>query len=612
MITTKELRNKYFEFFKSKEHKLISSASLIPENDPTVLFTTAGMHPLVTYLMGEKHAQGKRIVNVQKCVRTGDIDEVGDTTHLTFFEMLGNWSLGDYFKEDSIPWSWEFLTDKKWLNIDPARLYITVYDGDEDVAFDKESIELWKQCFKKVGIDAQVASDKETQPSPQPPPLKGGGVRIFPLGKEDNWWGPAGKTGPCGPDTEIFYDTEKDFCGLNCKPGCGCGKYVEIWNNVFMEYNKKEDGLYKPLMKKNVDTGMGLERTVAILNGNDSVFEVDTMRPILDKVLELSNQENKQSERIIADHIRSAVMIISDGITPSNLDQGYVVRKLIRRAVRHARLIGIQDIFCSKLANVVIDIMSEHYSDLLDKKDNIMSEFDKEEEKFTKTLERGLKRFKELVSQESMSDQVVSGKDAFDLFQSYGFPLEMTKELAKENNLNVDEKEFYEEFNKHQDLSRTASQGKFKGGLADNSEQTTKYHTTAHLLLSGLRKVLGSSVEQKGANITSERIRFDFSYGEKMTEEQKQEVEEFVNNAIESNYKVECEEMSLQDAKAHGAVGVFDSKYGNKVKVYTIGDISKEICGGPHVEKTGNMGKFKIIKEQSASAGVRRIKAILE
>jgi len=615
MITAKELRKKYFEFFESKGHKLIPSASLIPENDPTVLFTTAGMHPLVPYLMGEKHPQGKRIVNVQKCIRTGDIDDVGDSTHLTFFEMLGNWSLGDYFKENSIPWSWEFLI--KELKIDPEKLYITVYEGDKDVPRDEESIGLWKKCFDEVGIEAVVDGGLEDSDDKLPADMP----RIFPLGREDNWWGPAGKTGPCGPDSEMFYDVGKDACSDECKPGCGCGKYVEIWNNVFMEYNKKDDGTYEPLSQKNVDTGMGVERTVTILNGEDSVFEVDTVRPILDKIISLtpdpvlrrgSGGDDEDSVRIISDHIRSSVMIISDGAVPSNLDQGYVVRKLIRRAIRHARLIGIKDMFTSKIAQIAIDVMSDQYPEVSDKKDEIISQLEQEEEKFTKTLERGLKRFKDLVSSEAMSDQIISGKDAFDLFQSYGFPLEMTQELAKENNLNVDAKGFYEEFNKHQDLSRTATEGKFKGGLADDSEATKKYHTTAHLMLAGLRKVLGDHVQQKGSNITSERIRFDFSHPQKTTDDEIKQVEDFVNNAIESGYEVECEEMDVDTAKEKGAVGVFDSKYGDKVKVYTIGDISKEICGGPHVDNTANMGKFNIIKEKASSAGVRRIKAILE
>jgi len=615
MITAKELRKKYFEFFESKGHKLIPSASLIPENDPTVLFTTAGMHPLVPYLMGEKHPQGKRIVNVQKCIRTGDIDDVGDSTHLTFFEMLGNWSLGDYFKENSIPWSWEFLI--KELKIDPEKLYITVYEGDKDVPRDEESIGLWKKCFDEVGIEAVVDGGLEDSDDKLPADMP----RIFPLGREDNWWGPADKTGPCGPDSEMFYDVGKESCGNDCKPGCGCGKYLEIWNNVFMEYNKKDDGTYEPLSQKNVDTGMGVERTVTILNGEDSVFEVDTVRPILDKIISLtphpvlrrgSGGDDEDSVRIISDHIRSSVMIISDGAVPSNLDQGYVVRKLIRRAIRHARLIGIKDMFTSKIAQIAIDVMSDQYPEVSDKKDEIISQLEQEEEKFTKTLERGLKRFKDLVSSEAMSDQIISGKDAFDLFQSYGFPLEMTQELAKENNLNVDAKGFYEEFNKHQDLSRTATEGKFKGGLADDSEATKKYHTTAHLMLAGLRKVLGDHVQQKGSNITSERIRFDFSHPQKTTDDEIKQVEDFVNNAIESGYEVECEEMDVDTAKEKGAVGVFDSKYGDKVKVYTIGDISKEICGGPHVDNTANMGKFNIIKEKASSAGVRRIKAILE
>ena len=607
-MTSKELRKKYFDFFKKKGHALIDSASLIPENDPTVLFTTAGMHPLIPYLMGEKHPQGKRIVNVQKCVRTGDIDGVGDTTHNTFFEMLGNWSLGDYFKKESIPWSWEFLIDE--LGVDPQKLYVTVYEGDEEVPKDEESIKLWQECFKKADIDAQVADDDakvadDKLPADMP--------RIFPLGREDNWWGPAGKTGPCGPDSEMFYDVGKDSCGGNCKPGCSCGKYVEIWNNVFMEYNKKEDGTYEPLSQKNVDTGMGVERTVTILNNEDCVFEMDTLKPIMEKVRKLSAEQSDQSERVVCDHIRSAVMIISDGAMPSNLDQGYVARKLIRRAIRHARLIGIQDMFCSKVAQIAIDVMSDQYPQVKDKKDDIVRELDQEEEKFTKALKKGIEKMQDIcVKLNKKYTNVVDADTTLKIEQSYGMPFEIQEEYFKEKGLDVQTEEHEKGRKKHQELSRTATEGRFKGGLADNSEATTKYHTAAHLALAGLRKVLGDHVQQKGSNITSERLRFDFSHGKKMTDQQISDVEKFVNDAIKADYKVSVEEMTVDEANKQGAVGVFEQKYGDKVKVYKIAEVSNEICGGPHVENTGVIGKFKVAKEKSASAGVRRIRAILE
>ncbi|MDZ4221637.1 MAG: alanine--tRNA ligase [Patescibacteria group bacterium] len=597
MITARELRDKYFEFFKGKKHSIIASASLVPENDPTVLFTTAGMHPLVPYLMGEKHPGGARLANAQKCVRTGDIEEVGDSTHLTFFEMLGNWSLGDYFKKESIAWSWEFLVDKKWLAISPEKLYITVYEGEDMVPKDEESIKLWQERFSSAGIEAKE------------------GERIFPLGREDNWWGPAGNTGPCGPDTEIFYDTAKDACGDACKPGCGCGKYVEIWNNVFMEYNKQADGSYVPLAQKNVDTGMGVERTVAVLNGMESVFEVDTLAPLIKKLESLSGRpyaENEGSFRIIADHVRAAVMMISDGVAPSNIERGYVLRRLIRRAVRHGRLLGIKSAFLGELAKEVFLMYGTVYESIRANHDTIVSVLGSDEEKFAKTLAQGMKKFNDLVASEKARDRVIDAKDAFDLFQSYGFPLEMTQELAHEHGLDVDEKGFWLEFEKHQELSRTASAGKFKGGLADHGEAAVKYHTATHLLHAALRQILGEHAVQKGSNITAERLRFDFTHPEKMADEEIRKVEDFVNSAIKADLAVSVKEMSVQEAKDAGAMGLFEGKYGDKVKVYSIGDISREICGGPHVEHTGVLGTFKIAKEQSASAGVRRIKAVLE
>ncbi|MBI2050750.1 MAG: alanine--tRNA ligase [Parcubacteria group bacterium] len=606
MITASELREKYFAFFKEKGHSIIPSAPLVPENDPTVLFTTAGMHPLVPYLLGEKHPAGKRLTNVQKCVRTGDIDEVGDATHLTFFEMLGNWSLGDYFKKESISWSWEFLTDVKWLGIDPGKLFITVYEGDLEVPKDDESIKIWQGEFQSVGIDASV------------------GERIFLLGRYDNWWGPAGKIGPCGPDTEIFFDTGKEACGQNCQPGCNCGKYVEIWNNVFMEYNKRSDGSYVPLAQKNVDTGMGVERTVAVLNGQDSVFEMDTFAPIIEKIRSLKPSESPPdpllskgggstvSERIIADHVRAAAVMISDGVTPSNIEHGYVLRRLIRRAIRHSRLLGIKGAFLGDLAQEVFRVYDGVYESIRTNHDRIVSALGTEEDKFAKTLSKGLAKFSDLVASEKAQDRTINAKDAFDLFQSYGFPLEITQELAREHNLGVDEKGFYEEFNKHQELSRTASSGKFKGGLADHGETAVKYHTATHLLHAGLHHILGEHAVQKGSNITAERLRFDFVHPQKMTAEEIKKVEGWVNDAIKKDYPVSCEEMSVKEAKAQGAMGLFEGKYAGKVKVYSIGDVSKEICGGPHVEHTGVLGTFRITKEESASSGVRRIRAVLE
>ncbi len=614
MITSKELREKYFEFFKDKGHALIPSASLVPENDPTVLYTTAGMHPLVPYLLGEKHPGGKRLVNAQKCIRTGDIDEVGDATHLTFFEMLGNWSLGDYFKKEMIPWSWEFLTDKKWIGIEPERIFVSVYKGDDNIPKDEESIELWQKQFEKAGIRA-----KENE-------------RIFPLGIEDNWWGPAGETGPCGPDTEMFFDTKKPKCGLSCKPGCSCGKYVEIWNDVFMEYNKRQDGSYEKLGQKNVDTGMGLERTLAVFGNCESVFETELFVPIIKKIREISKKDHnhlssteKISERIVADHVKAAVFIISDGVNPSNIERGYILRRLIRRAIRHGLLIGSSGFSISVIAEEVFKIYGDAYLSLLENKKTIIEILAEEEEKFAKTLSRGIKRFNELIASEKAQDRIINSKDAFDLFQSFGFPIEMTKEMALENGLGLDEAGFYSELKKHQDLSRNKSGIKFKGGLADNSEITTKYHTATHLLHSALREVLGSHVGQKGSNINSDRLRFDFSHPEKMTDEELKKVEDLVNSSIKKDYKISFEEMTPKEAKDKGAVGLFDEKYSDKIKMYSVGDssksqsagegsecFSKEICGGPHAKSTGDLGKFKIIKEQSASAGVRRIKAVLE
>ncbi|MFH1662085.1 MAG: alanine--tRNA ligase [Candidatus Falkowbacteria bacterium] len=591
-MTSKELRKKFLDFFHEKGHAIIPSASLIPENDPTVLFTTAGMHPLVPYLMGEPHPGGNRLVNSQKCVRTDDINEIGDTTHHTFFEMLGNWSLGSYFKEDSIKWSWEFLTSSEWLGLDKNRIAVSVFVGDEDAPFDQESYDLWKS----LGI-----SEK----------------RIAKLPKKNNWWGPAGTTGPCGPDTEIFYwasaeQVPEEFDADD-------ERWVEVWNNVFMEFYKKEDGKYEKLKQKNVDTGMGLERILAVMNSLDDDYQTDLFKNIIFKIEQLSGKKYGESEdvtkamRIIADHLKASTFIMGDdkGVAPSNTDQGYIVRRLIRRAIRYGKQIGIEnkkdETWTKEIAKIVAHDYGEIYPELINNIDFVINNFKAEEIKFSKTLENGLKEFNKL--------EKITGKDAFNLYQTYGFPIEMTKELAKEKKIKINEDEFNKELKKHQELSRTASAGKFKGGLADAGEETKKLHTAAHLLLASLRKILGDHVFQKGSNITAERLRFDFSYGEKITDEQKQEVEDLVNNAIKNNLPVICEEMDLEEAKKKGAMGVFESKYGEKVKVYTIGEgqniFSKEICGGPHVDKTGELGEFKIKKEQSSSAGVRRIKAVL-
>ncbi len=648
-MTSKELRKKYIEFFKLKGHREIPSASLVPENDPTVLFTTAGMHPLVPYLMGENHPAGKRIVNVQKCVRTGDIDDVGDSTHNTFFEMLGNWSLGDYFKEDSIKWSWEFLTDKKWLGIDPEKIKVTVFEGDNDAPRDKESIKVWQECFEKSGISVEVY-DKQKKNNET--------ARIFPLPKEDNWWGPAGKTCPCGPDTEIFIDLDKpvnfEKCpsGDDCKPGCHCGRYVEIWNNVFMEYNKTVNGKYVPLAKKNVDTGMGLERTLAVLNGFDNVYETDVLKPIVKKVqIQITDEslipilsqkareiEEIKSVKIIADHIRTSVFMIYDGVIPSNLDRGYIVRRLLRRAIRHGNLLRLPNGFLLPIVETVIEIYKEFYPELEKNRDKILEEIKKEEEKFGKTLNQGARelirlvlRMKNFDSNNQEKINIITGKDLFYVFSTFGFPLELSFEsieimaISPELKIKLDKefynkeritKEFNKELKKHQEKSRTASAGKFKGGLADASEETTKLHTTAHLLLESLRRVLGDHIFQKGSNINAERLRFDFSHSEKLMDEEKQKIENLVNEQIQKKLPVNCKEMSLEEAKKINAMGVFENKYGEKVKVYTIGkddDIfSKEICGGPHIKNTSELGKFRIKKEQSSSAGVRRIKAVLE
>ena len=648
-LRSEELRSMYLGFFKAHGHHIIQSASLIPENDPTVLFTTAGMHPLVPYLLGEKHPEGTRLTDVQKCVRTGDIDEVGDNSHCTFFEMLGNWSLGDYFKDQMIPWSWEFLTSPEWLGIDPDKLAFTVFEGDEDCPRDEEAANLWRKCGVKDD-------------------------HLFYLPKEHNWWGPAGVTGPCGPDTEMFIITKKP-CGPDCSHACHCGAYLEIWNDVFMQYNKQKDGSFVPLTQKNVDTGMGLERTICVLNGKKSVYETDAFTGILAKIEELcgkkytSDDENTRAFRIVADHMRTSTFIIGDprGIGPSNVGQGYILRRLIRRAVRYGMGLGLQEGFTAEIAKVIIDQYKAVYPELEQNKAFVLEQLTLEEGRFARTLKQGEKEFDKVMNnllrtREAMekiladdtlaaaeeavkthvlrpqpdmvsaieavkagdlakvkaecqkihdSLNVIDGRSAFKLYDTYGFPIEITKELAAENGLTVDEADFAKRFEQHQATSRSGAEQIFKGGLADHSEQTTCLHTATHLLQAALRKVLGDEVHQKGSNITAERLRFDFTFGRKVTPEELAQVEALVNEAIAAKVPITMEEMTVSEAKAQGAMGLFESKYGEVVRVYTMGPYSKEICGGPHANNTGDLVSFKIIKEEASSAGVRRIKATI-
>jgi len=587
LISSEILKKKYLEFFQQKGHQIIANASLIPENDPTALFISAGMHPLVPYLLGQPHPSGKRLVNVQKCLRTSDIDEVGDSFHLSFFEMLGNWSLGDYFKQDSIRWSYEFLTSEEWLNIDPERLYYTVFAGDDESPRDDESAHVWME----LGVPEE---------------------KIFYLPKKDNWWGPVGSTGPCGPDTEIFYDTGKEKCGDACEPGCSCGKYCEIWNNVFMEYNKTPEGKYVPLDQKNVDTGMGVERTTAVLQGKDNAYETEIFKPLIDKVKELAGleeiAENQiRSVRVIVEHARAATFLLAEGIVPLNVEQGYVLRRMIRKAIRHGKLLGIEDEFLSTLAKTTIDSYPD-YPHLKSNEVNIISELGKEYKKFNNTLSKGLNRFNRIARKE----EKISGKDAFLLYQSFGFPIEITRELGIENDIPVDVEGFYEEFEKHQKVSRASATKRFGSGLADKSTKTVRLHTATHLLNEALRKVLEEDVVQKGSNITPERLRFDFNYHRKLTKEELKAVEDEVNKQIQKGIAIRKIETTFEEAKKMGAQAVFEHRYGDKVSVYIIGDYSLEVCSGPHVENTGELGHFKIKKERSISAGVRRIRAVLE
>ena len=585
-----EIRNKYLDFFKRHGHAVIPSAPLIPENDPSVLFTTAGMQPLVPYLLGEKHPEGTRLTDFQKCLRTNDIDEVGDNRHLTYFEMLGNWSLGDYFKEESIAMSFEFLT--KELGIPVEKLSVTCFAGDEDCQRD----EVTASCWRKAGIPED---------------------RIYYFGKDDNWW-IAGEEGPCGPDTEMFYDTGKPKCSENCNPSCGCGKYVEIWNNVFMEFFKTKDGKYTKLKQHNVDTGLGLERMTMLLQGKETPFDTELFKPVMDKLQELAGENDSiESRRIVSEHLRSSMMIIQDGGLPSNVDRGYILRRLIRRMVRHLRKLQINLNELEELIDLNIDTLKEMYPELHQNSDKIKSVIIEEKDKFEKTLERGEREFNKIVNRmKNEGKDIISGQDLFTLYETYGFPPEVTQDLAREAGLKVDTTKFEKLFKEHQEKSRMGSEQKFKGGLAGTGEQEVRYHTATHLLNAALKVILGKDVHQKGSNITPERMRFDFSCDHKLTDDEKKKVEDLVNEWISRGLDVKCEEMKKDDAIKSGAECMFIEKYPDIVTVYSIGNdketVSKELCGGPHVKNTSELGHFKIKKEEASSAGVRRIKAILE
>lgn len=604
-----DLRQKFLEFFREKKHAIIPSASLIPENDPTVLFTTAGMHPLVPFLMGETHPAGKRLANFQKCIRTGDIESVGDQWHLTFFEMLGNWSLGDYFKKEAVEMSFEFLTGKKWLNLDKNRIHVTCFTGDSDAPRDLESAKVWES----VGIPKE---------------------RIHFLPKADNWWGPAGHTGPCGPDSEMFYDSGKNVGELKGKTptekfldGCAKGRMVEFWNDVFMQYSKNAEGKYELLQQKNVDTGMGLERTIAILEKKDSVYETDLLKPTFEMVQKISKTESSaalrslRSQRIVTDHIRSAVFILGDehAVLPSNTDQGYVLRRLIRRAVRHGKMLGIENNFCAKITETVLKRFRDIYPELKKNSVRVLEELEKEETRFRQTLERGSQLLqKEIENAEKQNQKQLDSKIVFDLYQSFGFPLEMTVEIAEEHGLKVDSQDFEKRLAEHQKLSQKGAEQRFSGGLADHSAEVTALHTATHLLNAALRKVLGEHVHQRGSNITKERLRFDFPNPSKLTSEQVKAVEDLVNQKIAEGLEVKMEILPIEKAKEIGAMAEFGEKYGGTVKVYSVWNpktkevFSAEICGGPHVQNTKELGHFKILKEESSAAGIRRIKAVLE
>ena len=579
-----DIRNKYLKFFENHGHKVIPSSPLIPENDPSVLFTTAGMQPLVPYLLGEKHPEGKRLTDYQKCLRTNDIDEVGDNRHLTYFEMLGNWSLGDYFKEESIQMSYEFLT--KELGIPSEKISVTCFAGDEDCPRD----ELTASCWEKAGIPKD---------------------RIYYYGKDDNWW-IAGEEGPCGPDTEMFYDTGKPKCSPDCQPSCDCGKYVEIWNNVFMEYYKK-DGKYTKLEQKNVDTGLGLERMAMLLQGKETPFDTELFSPVMERLQSLAKNDDIASRRIVAEHMRASMMIICDGGRPSNLDRGYILRRLIRRMTRHLNKLQIDLNELPNLIELNIETLKEMYPELQDHKKEIKDVIVAEKDKFMKTLNNGEREFNKVINRlKNQGINKIDGKTIFNLYETYGFPPEVTKDLATENGFEVDLSEVDKLFKEHQEKSRMGSDQKFKGGLAEQNEKTIAYHTATHLLNAALKKVIGPNSHQRGSNITTERMRFDFNCDHKLTPEEKQATEDLVNEWIKENLPVTVETMKKEDALKSGAECMFIEKYPDEVTVYTIGNVSKELCGGPHVKHTGELGHFKIVKEEASSQGVRRIKAILE
>jgi len=589
-MTACELRQAYIDFFTGHDHRQIRSAPLVPENDPTVLFTTAGMHPLVPYLLGETHPAGRRLVNYQKCIRTGDIEEVGDRTHLTFFEMLGNWSFGDYFKSEAIEMSFTFLTQV--LGLPLAKLWVSCFAGDADAPRDDEAAAVWR----RLGIAEE---------------------RITFLGKKYNWWGPAGQTGPCGPDTEMFVEMDQPACGPDCGITCSCGKFIEVWNDVFMQYNKTADGRYEPLQQCNVDTGMGLERMTAILQGKKSCYETELFAGLLAKLAELTGIADpgaSTSGRIVVEHIRAATFLIADGVRAGNVDQAYVLRRLIRRAIREAYRLGLTTPFTPTLATVVIDEYGAVYPELANNRAIIIEEFTLEETQFASTLERGMREFTKLVSRipEHVQNKVISGRKAFFLYETYGFPLELTEEMAHEQGFEVDIDGFKDAYEKHQQQSRAGAEDKFKGGLADHSAETTALHTATHLLHAALREVLGEHVQQAGSNITAKRLRFDFTHPDKLSSDELAAVEARVNAAIAQAIVIESQEMSQDEARAAGAIGLFGDRYGDRVKVYTVAGVSREICGGPHVQNTAELGQFRIVKEESSSRGVRRIKAVLQ
>jgi len=638
-MQSNEIRDKFLKFFEKRGHKIIPSASLVPENDPTTLFNTAGMQPLVPYLLGQVHPQGTRLVDYQKCLRTGDIDDVGDNRHNTFFEMLGNWSLGDYFKKESLPWSFEFLTNKEeGLGLDPNRFYVTVFKGENEIPRDDESIKIWQDIFTKYGISSDVATEDE---------IVKDNIRIIPLGVDDNFW-IAGTTGPCGSDSEFFYDTRPEEGKLEGKfqDLVDSFRLIEVWNNVFMEFNKTVDGKYEILTTKNVDTGMGLERTTAVVNGKDNIFDTDLFELVLVKISELTKNDDMRAKRIVADHIRAAVFIIADGVVPSNTDRGYVLRRLLRRAVRYSDVLGMQANSLISLVDIVVAKYADVYDNLKSQIETIKQEISKEENKFRLTIKNGMRKFEEVTKHINIfvldtvnvtdsdvkpevvkqpkgqannirEEKIMTGKQAFDLYQSDGFPIELTTEIAKERGIIVDVQGFYLEMSKHQELSKSGSGERFKGGLGGSSDQIVKYHTATHLFQQALIDVLGPEVAQKGSNITEERLRFDFVWSTKMTDEEKQKVEQIVNEKIEANLSVNKVILPIAEAEKTGARHLFNEKYGDEVSIYFVGGnletaYSKEFCGGPHVENTGTLGHFKIIKEEAIAAGVRRIKAVLE